>query len=154
MNVLASDGWRMQWRRVERSFTKLSRPYNDTERYDDDIYHFFQDALHLKDWIKNDRSLPKGIRDQVEGQIENVRALRIAADFANGTKHMVRSWSRRENAQFTLRKVTVSLGDPKASGLQERVLTLADGTQITTEILAKEVMAEWKLLLSGWSLIP
>jgi hypothetical protein len=136
----------MQWRRVERGFAKLGETYNNTELYDDDIYHFFQDAWHLKDWIKNDPSEPKVVRDKVESIVNNVSTLRIAADFANGTKHMILTWTR-EDAQFTERKVTVMLGNPSAVALQERVICLADGSQTTAEKMAIKVMQEWKSLL-------
>jgi hypothetical protein len=152
MTVLTTDGWPMQWRRAQRGFAKLSETYNDTELYDDDIYHFFQDAWHLKDWIKNDPSVPSKVRGQVEKKVKNVRPFRVAADFANGTKHMILNWHRAEDAQFTERKVTIRLGHP-GPALQERVLTLADGSQTTAEAVAAEVMREWDLLLRGFGLV-
>ncbi len=152
MTVLTTDGWQMQWRRVERGFAKLSAAYNNTELYDDDIYHFFQDAWHLKDWIKNDPSVPSKVRDQVEQEVNNVQPFRVAADFANGTKHMALTRPRNEDAQFTERKVTIMLGHP-GPALQERVLTLADGSQTTAEVVATEVMREWNLLLRRLGLI-
>jgi hypothetical protein len=130
----------------------LSAAYNNTELYDDDIYHFFQDAWHLKDWIKNDLLVPSKVRDQVEQEVNNVKPFRVAADFANGTKHMVITRPRNEDAQFTKRKVTIMLGDP-GPALQERVLTLADGSQTTAEVVATEVMREWNLLLRRLGLI-
>jgi hypothetical protein len=142
----------MQWRRVERSFAKLGGTYNDTEIYDDDVYHFFMDAWHLKDWIKNDPSVTFPDRNQIENDVGDVKALRIAADFANGAKHMIRTRSRSENAQFAKRRVSVTLGDPKARGTQERILNLSDGTSISAETLAGEVMTAWRLLLTKWQL--
>lgn len=152
MTVLTTDGWQMQWHRVERGFAKLSAAYNNTELYDDDIYHFFQDAWHLKDWIKNDPSVPSKVRDQVEQEVNHVQPFRVAADFANGTKHMALKWPRDEDAQFTERKITIMLGHP-GPALQERVLTLADGSQTTAEAVATEVMQEWDLLLRRFGLI-
>ena len=150
MTVLTTDGWPMHWRRVQRGFAKLSETYNNTELYDDDIYHFFQDAWHLKDWIKNDPSVPSKVRGQVEKRVNAVQAFRVAADFANGTKHMVLGHPRLEAAQFTERKVTITLGR-SGPALQERVLTLDDGSQTTTEAVATEVVREWNSLLSGSS---
>ena len=89
MTVLTTDGWKMQWRRVERGFAKLSAVYNDCELYDDDLYHFFQDAWHLKDWIKNDPAVPTNVRAQIEKELDNITYFRITADFANGTTHML-----------------------------------------------------------------
>jgi hypothetical protein len=153
MTVLENDGWKMQWRRVERGFVKLGETYDNTELYDDDIYHFFHDAWHLKDWIKKDFAVPSAVRDIVEDEIEKVKSFRMAADFANGTKHKVLTRPRSEDAQFTARNVTIMLGNPASPALQERVLTLADGAQITAETVAREVMREWDLLLKKFGLI-
>ena len=152
MTVLTSDGWQMQWLRVERGRAKLTRAYNNTELYDDDLYHFFQDAWHLKDWIKNDPLVSGNVRAQVEEALSQVQAFRIAADFANGTKHMALDRPRADNAQFTERKVTVKLGH-SGPALQERVLTLADGSQTTAEAVATTLMREWSLLLERFGLI-
>ena len=154
MSVLITDGWQMQWRRVERGFEKLSQTYNNTELYDDDVYHFFQDAWHLKDWIKNDPEVPEEVRDRIEESIAVVRAFRIAADFANGTKHMALNRPREESARFTERKVTIMLGGGHGQAVQERVLTLADGSKTTTEAMAAEVMQEWHSLLRQFRLLP
>ena len=75
-----------------------------------------------------------------------------AADFANGTKHMALDRPRADNAQFTERKVTVKLGH-SGPALQERVLTLADGSQTTAEAVATTLMREWSLLLERFGLI-
>jgi hypothetical protein len=48
----------------------------------DRLFHFFQDAYHLKDWIKND---PATKRLPVETAI--AAELAVCADLANGTKH-------------------------------------------------------------------
>ena len=152
MTVLTTDGWRMQWHRVERGFAKLSETYNNTELYDDDIYHFFQDAWHLKDWIKNDPEVPSAVSAQVEREVNDVRAFRVAADFANGTKHMTLNRPREEHAKFTERKVTIMLGGP-GRAVQERVLTLTDGSQTTAEAVAADVMREWNLLLRRFGLV-
>ncbi len=151
MTVPITDGWQMQWRRVERGFAKLNEAYNNTELYDDDIYHFFQDAWHLKDWIENDPLVPSTVGDQVKQELGLARTFRVAADFANGTKHMVLRQPHKR-AQFTERKVTVKLGNP-GPALQERILTLVDGSQTTAEAVAAEVMREWPLLLRRFGLM-
>jgi len=52
-----------QLKRTERSFEKLKGliqgiPHvNDTESYRDDMYAFFMNCYHLKDWIQNDQAV-------------------------------------------------------------------------------------------------
>jgi hypothetical protein len=153
LTVLTTDGWGMQWSRVERGFAKLSKVYNDTELYDDDVYHFFQDVWHLKDWIKNDPSISKTVRNSIENEVKNVRSFRIAADIANGTKHMELTSSRPENALLTERNVTIRLGDPSATATHDLVFTLADGSKVSAKNVATDVMLEWELLLKKLCLI-
>jgi hypothetical protein len=153
VTVLTTDGWKMQWHRVERSFAKLGKVYNDTELYDDDIYHFFQDAWHLKDWIKNDPSISKTVRNSIEDEVKNVKPLRIAADIANGTKHMELKKPRPEKALLTERNVTIGLSNPSATATHDLVFTLADGSKVSAKDVAADVMREWGLLLKKLGLI-
>jgi hypothetical protein len=71
------------------------RPYPDEINLEevfhlsvDDIYAFFLNCYHLKDWIKNDDSLSQSVRDQVEGFINKNKCLQICADICNSTKHL------------------------------------------------------------------
>ena len=50
-------GWRSQYELMKRTYARLSEAHVSSIDYDDDLQHFFQDCWHLKDWIKNDRSL-------------------------------------------------------------------------------------------------
>jgi hypothetical protein len=55
--------WKEQWERVLRwysRFEQINRGQHDapsTDFYQDDVYAFFQNSYHLKDWLKNDASV-------------------------------------------------------------------------------------------------
>ena len=56
--VMLEETWRDQYERMERSHERLLRtadPSHDVGSADarDTLFHFFQDAYHLKDWLKN-----------------------------------------------------------------------------------------------------
>jgi hypothetical protein len=116
----------------------------------DDLHHFMQDCWHLKDWIKNDPSA--GIGSAIEGYIDSYRALRIAADLANGSKHLLRQ-KHREGAYVTSVGVTVHLGQSKPIDV-ECTVTLADGTNIPVLDIAHEAFANWSDLLKKIGLTP
>jgi hypothetical protein len=105
-----TDGWQMHYRRMVRSFDRLQRPYNNTEVHDDDLHHFFQDAWHLKDWINNDTTVPETIRHKIWKRVHEDFALRVAADLANGTKHLLLTKKLHENARFLNRQVIACPG--------------------------------------------
>lgn len=57
----------------------------------DALLRFFQDAHHLKDWIRNNPSVSTS---DVEEFIKAAGPLQICADLCNGTKHLVLQGSR------------------------------------------------------------
>ena len=81
-----------QFKRLERSYKRLEDICNgradDTnpDRQRDDMYVFFLNCHHLKDWFKNDPGFCG--REAVEGYINNNRALRLCADICNAHKHL------------------------------------------------------------------
>lgn len=58
-----------------------------SESYRDDLYTFFLNCYHLKDWLKNDSAfqINGGI---VEGYINQNEDLQICADICNAHKHL------------------------------------------------------------------
>jgi len=60
-----------------------------TDNYQDDLYAFFINCYHLKDWIKNDSSLTQQIRNKVEKFVSESEELNICGDICNGSKHLV-----------------------------------------------------------------
>ena len=118
-------------------------------RFDDDLHHFFQDCWHLKEWIKNDRSLhlPANIEDAVASH----KALRIVADLANGSKHFVRT-THREGAYVTSTSVTAHLGQDRGVDVVH-VVSLNDGTTVTARDVATEAYEAWDTVLRTLGLI-
>jgi hypothetical protein len=52
--------WQEQWHRVGRMLIRVNTAYigspqGGTEEIKDDIYSFFQNVHHLKDWLRHDR---------------------------------------------------------------------------------------------------
>jgi hypothetical protein len=144
------QGWQEQYRRMIRSYRKLGEEYNNTEVYDDDLYHFLQDAWHLKDWLKNDPAVSQQVRTNVETDVNGVPALRLAADLANGSKHFELR-SPREGATITQRHVIVDLGGQKGAE-QRRDVTTTGGGSTTAEQIARDSVTEWERLLSAYGL--
>jgi hypothetical protein len=83
----------------------------------DRVYVFFVFCYHLKDWIKNDTSVPEAVRSQVETFVKNTPSLALAGDLANGVKHLARDRPARVDAaaRIDVRGPTLSR-DHYASG--------------------------------------
>jgi hypothetical protein len=142
------QGWQEQYRRMIRSFRKLDGEYNNTEVYDDDLYHFLQDAWHLKDWLKNDPAVSQQVRTSVERDVNGVPALRLAADLAIGSKHFDLR-SPREGATITQRHLIVHLGGQKGAE-QRRDVSTTGGSSTTAEQIARDSVKEWEKLLIAY----
>ena len=81
-----------QMERLKRSYSRLvqidkGRKHDmHSENYRDELYTFFLNCHHLKDWLKNDSSFQADGR-AVEDYINNNDDLKICADICNGHKH-------------------------------------------------------------------
>lgn len=135
---------------MQRSFARVTGPYTSSVAYDDDLHHFMQDCWHLKEWIKNDPVA--GIGSSIEALALAYKSLRIAADLANGSKHLNRK-KHQEGAYVTSTNVTVHLGQARPIDVNY-IVTLSDGTQTSAEALVREAITDWDTLLRKLKLIP
>jgi hypothetical protein len=93
-----------QWNRVLRWYERLKRisegdeTLRPSDSCEDDMYAFFLNCYHLKDWIMNDPSRLQ-MKDRVEPFIGQSEALSICADLCNGIKHLSLRKSR-QGARF------------------------------------------------------
>jgi len=99
----------IQFERVKRYLGKVNpstKYHGDQIEYEDNLWSFFQNAWHLKDWIKNDSAI---IKIPIEKIVGNYNSLKICADMANRTKHYQLTMNNRLNAKHIRTDVTVKL---------------------------------------------
>lgn len=88
-----ATGYRDQLDRVRRYLNRVRATAEDPNQrfivdYQDDVWSFFQNCWHLKDWIRNDPILSDEVKDRIQNAVESSTILAIANDMANGTKHL------------------------------------------------------------------
>ena len=142
-------GWRAQYDRLQRSHAHVVKPCRSSVEYVDDLHHFMQDCWHLKDWIKNDPET--GLATTIEKTVRAYKSLRIAADLANGSKHLNR-YTHEEGAYVTSISVTAHLGQDKPVDV-ECVITLGDGTQTSAVSVVRDAFADWNTILLAAGLV-
>jgi hypothetical protein len=122
------ESWADQYRRLKRQHALLKKTadsYGEREQlheseYGRDIlFHFCCDAFHLKDWIKNDNTLPQTVRDAVNKFIDKKTnedplspALAACADIAIGVKHHEQrrgSYTRGQSAEVVQQSAAITL---------------------------------------------
>jgi hypothetical protein len=86
--IIGSVGYRSQLDRTRRFLDRLQSgdPRRDID-YQDDVWAFFQNCWHIKDWLQHDNRVPKGTRARAIAAAHASRILRVCRDMANGTKH-------------------------------------------------------------------
>jgi hypothetical protein len=150
-----SEGWHDQYERMRRSKQRLTQAPDGPPREGRDlIYHFFQDAYHLKDWLKNDPALAMNDRERqaLETHINVTDAFARCADICNGIKHLELDAGRErvpgKPARLTSQNVTIGGG----GGTYSWDFTF-DGDKYDVIELADEVVDEWTKWLKAQDLL-
>ncbi len=97
-----------QFDRMLRCFNKITQLIDgngDQDVYNDDLYSFFKEAWHLKDWIKNDSTINPV---DIETIAKEYDVLMVCADIANRSKHLFLE-RKRVDADHSKTDVTVTL---------------------------------------------
>lgn len=147
-------GWQSQYERMQRSFERLKREYRSSIEYDDDLLHFFMDCWHLKDWIKNDTRLPKTLQDAIESEVKSHLSLEVAADLANGWKHLSideKRYPPRVGANVTAKSVGWDFGTGKVDVRHE--VTMSDGSVVSAQAVADDACNAWRAILAKLGLV-
>ena len=146
-----------QFERVKRYLNKIEDQDRDSTAYDDDLWSFFQNCYHLKDWIKNDPDIGDGIKETVEKFVQSNKELRICADLANRSKHLELDRPPREDAKVTSRSTTiyapVAGSDLVGTSTCEHIITLGDGRKCMALDVARKAVKAWESFLSENKLI-
>ena len=153
------SGWSEQYRRMLRSHARLieiaeGRITTSSDQARDALLHFYQDAYHLKDWIKNDSEVPTS---GVETWINEAPPLRLCADLCNGSKHLKLTRSRTCDLGTSLagQDVTVRpgpIGHPASPPLH-RWKVESGGQSRDAVKLAGDVVRDWRSWLRSEGLL-
>jgi len=140
-----------QYDRMRRWYEKLrslaqGRPHDmPSDNYLDEVYAFFLNCHHLKDWIKHDPSVDGSVQQRVEPHIGSSRPLRLCADLCNSLKHLRLTKTPRsgENPQFGRKRFGLALGSgPAVISLQYYEVETGTGP-IDALDLASQCVAAW-----------
>jgi hypothetical protein len=143
--------WREQYERMLRSHAKLKQVTSGQHNIGSDdardaMMHFFQDAYHVKDWLKNDPNVSVDSEAAVRASV----VLEVCADQANGGKHMALNHLARHGAAPTAQNVAIMIGVGSAHSWP---IEAADGTTWDADKLADDVIATWNAFLKANGLL-
>lgn len=133
-----------QFERVKRLLKRIENQNRNQIDYEDDLWFFFQNAWHLKDWIENDASLSAVTRNGIEKICKAYPRIMICADLANRAKHSELTRKIRTDAKHTRTDVTIKIG----IGSEYRyIITNKDKTEYDALELAKEIVTDWEEII-------
>jgi len=113
------------------------------ENYRDEVYSFFLDCYHLKDWLINDPGFP-GNKDDVEDYVNSNQELRLCADICNRKKHLLLGKPRStENPSVSGQKIDLNSGTGVGMIKIKFTIDTASGTRDAFE-LATKCLELWK----------
>jgi hypothetical protein len=155
--------YKQQYDRVGRFFSRLTNQNRSQIDYEDDLWAFFQNCWHLKDWIKIDLTIPQNIRGKIEKEARKYKykSLRIAADLAIRSKHFIKRLKPLD-ANITKKGVTVHVaclslhlnsktGESHTDGecRSEYFYTIEtkDGSEYDAVQIAKKAIADWDTII-------
>ena len=173
--MMVQGGWREQWDRVNRMLHKVESVYSGrarggTAEMKDDVYGFFQNVHHLRDWVSNDPA--SGVTAaEVEAFVKGSAKLKICADLCNGSKHLTltkKTWTDDPDTAITKVSAEVLPAGPAivvAGGGPPKVVVSAPGVVLhqfegvsagspfDVLKLAREGVKQWTAFLAAKGLI-
>jgi hypothetical protein len=150
--------WQEQYERVWRWLstlgdTDVGRVHDRiSDSYQDEVYAFFQNCYHLKDWLKNDPASAGAVSD-VEAFISSSPSLSVCADLANGSKHLTLT-SHRVDPDAAIGARHYEIG-PGSGGIMISVKyeVRAGGTTHDAYTLSQQCWDQWQTYLFERGLI-
>jgi hypothetical protein len=147
-----------QFERVKRWYERFKRidegtsHEKSTEFYQDDVYAFFLNCYHLKDWIKHDSTVPKSVTSIVENFVGGSKHLAICADICNSIKHLTLTKPPRSGKapQWGSRNVKATLYEPssKSTVTVNYSIMTATGPMDAFD-LATKCVQEWEQFIKS-----
>ena len=131
--------------RLARSSVRGSKTRASFEEIEDFLWAFFQNCWHIKDWLRNDRSVAEAAKAAVLRGVNANADLLAVADLANGSKHLGRAKGRERigaedsGIQFN--------SEPGGGTTVDHLISIRNGETVSALDLGMNAMMAWQRLL-------
>lgn len=152
--------YREQYERMKRWYTRFAKVDMGREHdaasdfYIDEIYAFFLNCYHLKDWINNDGTVAPAVKQATESFINGNRPLTLCADICNSLKHLHLSRPSRsgENPSFGRKHFALVFGEGSSTRISMKYEIETDSGLEDAFELARLCVDAWDLFFSTHNL--
>jgi hypothetical protein len=120
--------------------------------YSDDVWSFFVNAWHIRDWVKHDKNIDSATRARIVDAAKIARSLRLCADLANGRKHLTLTRPPRIGAELSTMRAAIGEGE---NWIFDLYLTLGDehpAESVAAVAVAFDAMREWQRIIEAEAL--
>jgi hypothetical protein len=125
----------------------------ESDAYQDEVYAFFLNCYHLKDWLKRDPSTAASVGD-IESYISRSSNLSLCADLANASKHLELTSARTDaDTAVGRRHYSLGLGNATPTTLSVRYEVTAGPNTYDAFELATRCITEWETYLTERGLL-
>lgn len=141
-----------QFERMKRWYERIKeidegRLHNiSSDHYHDEVYAFFINCYHLKDWIENDKTVEPRDKGKVEPFMKKDDSMSLCRDICIGIKHLEQQsppWSGRV-PEFAGRKFSLSLGGGPEPIIKVKFSIKTKTGTIDAFKLASECVQKWE----------
>ncbi len=143
----ASRTWQHQHARMMRAYQRATLATAVTLQAEDDYYSFFVWCLQLKDWLRNDPSVPAATWKAAEDLVNTNDSLKVCADLANGIKHLRADRRPRVDADSKLSAVQAAFQPDTFQGdafqTEDHIVVVAAGGYLDARQIADACVAAW-----------
>ena len=142
--------WEEQYRRILRGLARIKNQDRSQEEYEDDLWCFFINCWHLKDWLKQDAFINVNVTSDIEKEAENSGILQYCRTVADKRKHLRLSRFHPKDAQ-PIAAFDVSTADETVTVRWH--IEKDDGTSVPVVQFAESIVYEWSRILRAYGLI-
>lgn len=137
-----TGGWQAQLDRVRRWYLRVSRAEDPTDKYDF-LYAFFENAFHLRDWL---RDTGAASQQDLDSFFSANADMRLCRDLANSHKH----FSLRDPSQpappSEAHEYSPGIGNLDGD---VSLIILSDGRKHDAFELAERVLRAWEEFIAS-----
>lgn len=120
----------------------VDESFNDVEDF---MWAFFQNAWHIKDWLKNDPSLTPDQKAAISTEVHATESILLCADLANGSKHFGTDRSR-DKIGARDQSIQLSINENRQL-ISDHMIVTGNGRRMTALELSRWILNDWRDLL-------
>ena len=122
------------------------------DAYEDNLWSFFMNCWHVKDWVKNEERL-QAVRDDVVRAAHASPTLKVCQALANGIKHLELDPKRLRDDDSRARVFMYTFTHLDDGSVQwEHMIKLDDSSVVTVYEVGCAALREWHRIFDTYNL--